>query len=292
MKKKSGFEGQKMIVLPQSIIHILEENPITAALHVTDIGYFPKAKFHFRDRVKGCKQFILIYCTEGTGWFKINDREYTVSPNDFFILPPDIHHSYGTNENNPWSIYWLHFRGQNATYISQKVNIISKLYPLKFGTVDDRIQLFEEIYKTLDNGYSQDNLEYSSMCLWHFLSSFVFVNHFKHFIYEKQSDIIEQAILYFKNNLDHNLTLSEIADLFGYSSSHFSYLFKKKTGYAPLEYFSQLKIQRACQFLDLTDMHIKEVALQVGFDDPYYFSRKFSKIMNVSPNKYKKRLKG
>ena len=130
------------------------------------------------------------------------------------------------------------------------------------------------------------------MCLWHFLSSFVFVNHFKHFLYDKHNDVVEQSIIYFKNNLSSNLTLSQVADLFGYSSSHFSYLFKNQTGYAPLEYFTRLKIQRACQFWDLTDMRIKEVAIQVGFNDPYYFSRKFSKVMNICPNKYKKRLKG
>ena len=78
MKKKSGFEGQKMIVLPQSIIHVLEENPITAPLHITDIGYYPKAEFHFRDREQGCQQYILIYCKEGSGWFRINDREYSL----------------------------------------------------------------------------------------------------------------------------------------------------------------------------------------------------------------------
>ena len=281
-----------MIVLPQSIIHILENNQVSSPLHITDIGYFPKAKFHFRDRVQGCKQFIFIYCSEGAGWFKTNDREYSVSANDFFILPPNIPHSYGTSENNPWSIYWLHFKGQNAQYISQKINVISKIDPVRFGTVDDRIQLFEEIYQTLDNGYSQDNLEYASMCLWHFLSSFIFVNHFRHILFEKNNDITEQAIRYFKKNLSINIKLNQLANLFGYSSSHFSYLFKNKTGYAPLEYFMRLKIQRACQFLDLTDMRIKEVALQVGFDDPYYFSRKFSQVMNVSPLKYKRRLKG
>lgn len=292
VKKQKGFEGQKMIVLPQSIIDLLEKTPLTSPLHVTDIGYFPKAEFHYRNRPQGCKQFILVYCTEGAGWFKVNDREYSVSSNDFFILPPNVHHSYGTDENNPWSIYWMHFKGDNAEYLSQKINVISKIYPLKFGVVDYRIQLFEEIYQTLDNGYSQDNLEYASMCLWHFLSSFVFVNHFKHVLYDKNNDAIEQSIRYFKENIAKNITLKEAASLSGYSSSHYSYLFKKKTGYAPLEYFVQLKIQRACQFLDLTDMRINEVALQVGFEDPYYFSRQFSKVMNISPNKYKKRLKG
>lgn len=46
IKKKDGFSGERAIVLPQFIVHEMEENPISACLHITDIGYYPKAKFH------------------------------------------------------------------------------------------------------------------------------------------------------------------------------------------------------------------------------------------------------
>ncbi len=292
VKKKEGFEGQKMIVLPQSIIHSMEKDPITSPVHVTDIGYYPKAKYHFRERKQGCKQYILIFCTRGKGWFKLKDREYNVSPDNFFILPPDTHHSYGADENNPWSIYWIHFKGKSAAHFAKKIDIINLIHPVKLGTADDRIQLFDEIYRTLDNGYSTDNLQYSSMCLWHFLSSFLFVNHFKHFLYDKRHDVIDNTIEFLKENLSRNLSLKEIAGEFGFSASHFSFIFKRRTGYAPLEYFSRLKIQRACQYLDMTDMRIKEVAVLVGFEDPYYFSRMFNKIMNLSPKYYRRKQKG
>lgn len=55
IKKKDGFSGERAIVLPQFIVHEMEENPISACLHITDIGYYPKAKFHFIER----KEYIL-----------------------------------------------------------------------------------------------------------------------------------------------------------------------------------------------------------------------------------------
>ena len=67
IKKKEGFEGQKAIVLPHSIIHMLEKNPITAPIHITDIGYYPSAKYHYRERQHGCKQHILIFCVLRAG---------------------------------------------------------------------------------------------------------------------------------------------------------------------------------------------------------------------------------
>jgi len=292
IKKKEGFEGQKAIVLPHSIVHMLEKDPITAPIHATDIGYYPDARFHFRERKNGCRQYVLIFCTEGKGWFKVEDRRYDVLPNTFFILPPGVHHSYGADDDNPWSIYWIHFQGDTAVHIANRSNVVNHIHPALVGTTDDRIQLFEEIYQSLDNGYSTENLQYTSMCLWHFLSSFIFVDQFKHRLYEKKQDVISRTIEYFKQNLSRNLMLKEIAGHLGLSASHFSFLFRRRTGYSPLEYFSRLRIQRACQYLDLTDLRIKEISSLLGYDDPYYFSRVFNNVMGLSPRNYRRNKKG
>ena len=60
MKKKDSFEGQKMIVLPEKIIKYLENSEITTDSYVTDIGYFPVARDHYRMREEGSMQNILI----------------------------------------------------------------------------------------------------------------------------------------------------------------------------------------------------------------------------------------
>lgn len=60
IKKKDGFSGERAIVLPQFIVHEMEENPISACLHITDIGYYPKAKFHFIERKESISQYVFI----------------------------------------------------------------------------------------------------------------------------------------------------------------------------------------------------------------------------------------
>jgi len=50
MKLKEGFKGQRAIVLPETIVNTMEHNPLTSPLYITDIGYYPNAESHFRER--------------------------------------------------------------------------------------------------------------------------------------------------------------------------------------------------------------------------------------------------
>lgn len=95
-----------------------------------------------------------------------------------------------------------------------------------------------------------------------------------------------------KENIEKRLTLDEIARHVGYSTSHFLTLFNKRTGYSPLAYFNQLKIQQACQLLDFSNMKINQICYKIGIEDTYYFSRLFRKIMGMSPRQYKSMRKG
>ena len=74
------------------------------------------------------------------------------------------------------------------------------------------------------------------------------------------------------NNIESRIVLGKLAELCGYSVSHYALIFKRKTSRSPMEYFNNLKIQRACQLLDFTDLHIKEIALQLNFEDQFYYS--------------------
>jgi AraC-like DNA-binding protein len=101
------------------------------------------------------------------------------------------------------------------------------------------------------------------------------------------ADPVESSISFMQQNLAQLLSLEEIAQSVNFSASHYSAIFRKKTGFAPIEYFNHLKIQRACQYLHFTELRVKEIADKLGFEDPYYFSRLFTKLMGMSPNQYR-----
>ncbi|HET7898208.1 MAG TPA: AraC family transcriptional regulator, partial [Flavisolibacter sp.] len=158
--------------------------------------------------------------------------------------------------------------------------------PMHIKTSDVIISLFEKIYKTLESGYSIDNLVFSNLCFSHFLTLFLF--NAKHFeAHVTRTDIIDEVIRYMQENINKNITLNDLCHQFYYSPSRFSSLFKQRTGYSPIDYFIQLKMQKASQLLDFTDQSIKDIAATFGFDDPYYFSRRFRKTIGMSPKKYR-----
>ncbi|MCK5442711.1 MAG: AraC family transcriptional regulator [Maribacter sp.] len=288
MKKREGFKGEKSVVLPDSIIDTLHKNPLTRLLYVTDIGYYPNAKFHFRKRTKGIGQNILIYCVDGEGMVEIEKQRFQLKQNQYIIIPKNVAHNYSSSTTNPWTIYWLHFAGERASLF---INPTVKYYEIGSeiqGRFTDRIFLFDEIYQNLTTGYSYENLEYASTCLWHMLGSLKYFLQFKSNKEYNSDGSISKSIEYIKNNLNKQMTVGELARYSGFSESHFSLLFKKKTGQSPLNFAVYLKIQKGCHLIEFSDMKIRDIAAQLGYEDSFYFSRVFSKVMGMSPAKFKK----
>ncbi len=78
MKKEDGFSGQFSYVLPDKIESLVRKNPLISDLYLTDIGYYPQARHHFRERSSGSAQFILIYCIAGQGEIRIGESVHTI----------------------------------------------------------------------------------------------------------------------------------------------------------------------------------------------------------------------
>lgn len=292
LRKRDGFAGQKMFVLPYKVITRTKSLPFFNSLYITDVGFFPRASHHYREREEGVDQHILIYCTEGRGWYEINRKRTDVGPDDFFIIPAGEAHRYGADLEDPWSIYWVHFSGSKADELNSKQLQFSQPIHHPVFHIDERIAIFEEIFQTLERGFSTENIGYSNSCLWHLLGTFLFSDAFKGNKIVEADDPIKISIEWMKKNLQQSVKLEELARHVHFSVSYYSALFQEKTGYSPIDYFIHLKMQRACQYLDLTNLKIKQIAPELGYQDPYYFSRLFHKVIGYFPSDYRRKQKG
>ena len=104
---------------------------------------------------------------------------------------------------------------------------------------------------------------------------------------ESPRSIIDRTVHYVETNLHQRILLSEAADVLKVSPNYLSSLFKKQMGCSFIEYVNRKKIERACELIDRDEHHIYEIAFMLGFDSPYYFSKVFKRITNVSPSEYR-----
>lgn len=287
IRKREGFEGQRAIVLPKKILELCGYTLPINSLYLTDIGFYPRAKFHYRERPSGISAHILIYCLEGKGWVELPSGYVNINPNEFLIIPAEMPHKYGADDKNPWTIYWAHFKGLQSAYF---VNLLTKQFKSFVNDnifLEERIKIFDMIYRNLESGYSLDNLFFASTSFQYFLTTLSFSDKFATAQHAVEKDVVDLSIEYMQDHLDTSIKLEALAASVNLSLSHYSNIFKRKTGYSPIIYFNHLKIQHACQYLQFTSLRINEISSKLGIEDPYYFSRLFTKVMGLSPVEYR-----
>ncbi|RFZ94650.1 AraC family transcriptional regulator [Mucilaginibacter conchicola] len=283
---KEGFIGQKMIVLPPNIKKRLLGNALTSGFYLTAIGFYPKAENHDIYRKTGSGQYILLYCIEGEGHIEINNAAHHLKPNTYFVVPKNITHRYYSDPQNPWTIYWAHFTGPVADNLYQRYLDEQPAQVRDIPLNQNAIEVFEQLYNILENSFNDESLEIVNMNFQYFINSLIYYPYVKKMIYDKDS--VSKAISYMKQNINRHFSLEQLANLQGLSISQFSRHFKQKTGSTPIQYFNFLKIQHSCQYLYFTEKSVKEICVELGFDDQFYFTRLFTGLMGVSPTQYRK----
>lgn len=291
--KCKGFVGERSIILPQETVLELEKHPISSVLFITDIGYYPVAKKHYRNRVKPIQEYVFIYCVEGSGWFEINGKRFQVERDNYFILPAGVSHAYGSSIDNPWTIYWIHFRGKLASYYGKNQAVPTSIKPGVYSRIQGRISLFEEIFNLLKPNQEPENLYYATCVFFNFLGSLKYVSSYRclEVNHPNVHSISDIAIHYMKENIERHITLEDIADHVGYSASYFSSVFAREKGCSPVKYLNKIKVEEACKYLEDPEMQINQICFKIGIADSFYFSRMFKKTMGISPMQYRIQLK-
>ena len=280
---EDGFRGERLIVLPIETFSEYVENPLIKRMYLTDVGFFPKADHHYMNRKEGIEEYIFLYCTEGKGTIWVNGKKYVLSENEAFCIPHFRKHCYYADENSPWSILWVHFKGEDTKYFPLDDCRIVKF---KSSHASNRMMfLFDLLFRVLEGNYTVGNFIYISQVL-----SMVLAETYHR---EKKGDILEQnkhvtnIVKYMYRHISENLRLEDVCEAFDLSKSYVNSIFLKHTQHAPMVFFTNLKMRQACNMLRDSDMYVYEIAQHLGYKDQYYFSRLFKKVVGISPKEYK-----
>ncbi len=292
VEKGDGFPGQRIVVLPRRVVAGTRNHPLLEGQFPTDVGYFPSATGHFRERPKGSEQTIFIHCSEGHGWCQCGGKKYPVGPSDLVVIPPHEPHAYAADPCDPWTIHWFHAVGTRVPVFARELGTTRDQPVLRLPVELALVSLFEEMLDTLEQGYAPAHLLYASQILSHLLGRMLWCRHQTGRETSDPHHQVAQSLSFMKQHLAKRVRVHDLAKLAGLSVSHYSALFRELTGYAPMEYFIGMRMHQARQLLDTTSLSIKEIAAQVGYDDPLYFSRAFHEMNDVSPSQYREVRKG
>ncbi|WP_105565705.1 AraC family transcriptional regulator [Microbacterium halophytorum] len=287
MEIADGFERQRLSVLPRPLVEQALNRPVTRRMLVTDAGYFPVARHHGRHRPTGARETIVIVCGSGSGWVEIDGARTRVTRGTALIIPGGTPHAYGADNDSPWTIWWCHVRGTDVAELVEAAGIRPGARTLGLRAPERVTAVLDEIAVSLSRDTTPARIVAASGLAWNLFTLLAADRVLPH-----EGTPLERAMRYLEERVDSQVQVPELAALVGVSPSHLAALFRDATGGGVLAHHNGLKMARARTLLDTTDMTVAEIARAVGRDDPFYFSRQFSRTHGMSPRAYREMRKG
>jgi AraC family transcriptional regulator of arabinose operon len=279
-----GFPGQRLRVLPAPLVRSALRRPPTSGLLVTDAGYFPHAAEHGRERPRGTRETVVIVCTGGIGWIRVEDRVTRVDSGYALVIPPQVPHVYWADAASPWTIWWLHATGEHVA------TFLAVITPQRRETLVELRDTFrvtatvEDAVGYLEHDETVPSLISAAGAGWSLLAQLAADTAAGP---RERVEPVRQAMEHLRHHFVRPVSVPALARTAGLSTSHFSALFHAATGGGVVEYAKRLRMARARELLITSSRSVAEIAENVGYHDPFYFSRQFNLVHGCSPSAYR-----
>lgn len=231
------------------------------------------------------------YVVDGYAKQSINGKEYSIGPGSATLLSPVDFHSY--HEIDPAQpLHVINVKFQDL-FLPQ--NVRNDIYLQKRAKIahlkEERFRVLMETLcdEFVHNDYSRD------MVMMH-LITYVCILIMRHVLstedLEKSSEMahspIQEAVLYVRTHFRDNISAEAVAKAVHLSPNYFSEYFKKQTGEKFSLFVLRLRVDFAANLLKITDLSVKEIAFESGFNSAAYFSNTFKEFYGMSPDRYRK----
>ena len=253
---------------------------------ISQVGELEKRQLweSFGEGMRIFGRFAVLLLLDGRGRFQ-DERgtDLTLQRGDLLLLLPDIGHRYGPAQNSGWLELYVVFEGPvfDQWYAS---GMLDATRPVVHLSPVDRWEA--RLRAVIDPGATTAAQAVGEVCrMQHLLADVLGEN-------EPRRDLpwVGQVKQLIATTIPGSIDWDEIAASLCMSSSTFRRRFFKHFGCAPGQYRMQLLIDRACEMMQCSDYSDKQIAHELGFCDPFYFSRRFKDIVGQSPRGYRRSL--
>ena len=239
-------------------------------------------------RPRGRVDWQIIYIAAGKGHFILDSREVIVSAGNMILYQPKQVQDYFYYGEDKTQVWFVHFTGKEVRNILRQYEISTDGYILQSGLSREYENLFRRMRDELVNcswGYEEMlTLLFRELLMTmrrHMTEKAPQVSGFI-------QDEIDRARIYFEDHYNEEISIEQYAASRSMSTSWFNKSFRKSMGTSPMRYILDIRIRNAQVLLETTDYPISNIAALVGYDNPLYFSRLFSKAKGLSPSGYRK----
>lgn len=249
----------------------------------------PSGYYFTWERGRILQEYQINYITEGSGVFETSTDQFKVVPGSILILQPGVWHRYKPDPNTGWNEHYIGFNGDFCSHFFQEVFFQMAKPVIYIGFQESLLKIFFEIIqhvKEEKTGHQQVSAANTILML----SKILFFVRNREFDGKSMERTIQKACLHFRENLNKNINIEVLAGELNVGYSYFRQMFRKYTGISPTQYHLSLRIQRAKDLLASTDNSFKEIAIELGFESYFYFSRIFKEKTGKNPMEFKKEI--
>lgn len=273
--------------MPTAVIRRARRLPVCRDLCVTHTGRFDHVQGHFVARPHGRPENILIVCLAGKGTVELESRTHHLRPGHGIVLPPHRRHRYAADVRKPWSLFWFHFSGRRAKDYVTALDLDPSHPCFWVQDVAQLAEAFEECYSYVLGGYTDADLTGLSTSFGRLLGRCRTLQRSASLRLRRTEDRVLRTLQFMRQNLHRTLTLAEIARQASFSVPHLGAMFRRQLNCSPLEMHIRLRMQRACELLESTDLTVSQIAGALGYNDSLYFSRLFRQKIGQPPTQYR-----
>lgn len=228
--------------------------------------------------------YLLFYTIEGCGIIEQSGITLHLKENEATLMNCRSPQSYYTDpETGKWTHYWAHIDGSGVAALESLLIPEKKITPFETKRTVLESQ-FNTLLKDLENTSAAAILS-ESLMIHTILNDLILRNSVS---YSRNQSAIMKTADHIAAHYNEPFDLHELLEMANMSKSYYMRLFRQYIGTTPYNYALNLRITKARELLEITDMTIHEIAMETGFSDDAAFSTRFSDIVKISPLRYRK----
>ena len=233
----------------------------------------------------------LLLCIGGSGTIQVGSRSFPVCSGELGWLNCCGPHAHWPSASAPWELLWMRVDSAQFTLIAEALDVeTNPVFALH--KLDEAVGVFQSACKLLRS--RPLNVSAALHAAVSSLTAILFDAR-QSAISERPTPRAERAppadlaavLDKLRVEYGRRWRVKDLAQLAGISVPQFFRRFNQMTGSSPMDWLRRHRVNEAKRRLSETRDHISNIANQVGYADPLYFSRDFKKVVGVSPRRYR-----